>query len=101
METFTTTTSSRPAITGWLSIRSQSLVSPEFDVAAFLWNPLGTVPTPERTASRLRALESAGLDRYDLRSWAIVRSVLWDLPVKPGEEMTSRALAVVKQILDS
>lgn len=87
---------------GWVAVDPKPLVGDrEFDVAAFLWNPVGVAPTRERTTERLAAFAAGGLDPERLRGWAIVRGVLWDLPFKTAEElMTSRARAVLRHILE-
>jgi len=46
---------------------------PEFDVASFLWNPLGSTITRERTEQRLDAFAAAGLDQQRMRRWAVIR----------------------------
>lgn len=48
---------------------------PEFDVPPFLWNPIGTTPTVERTERRIAAFVAAGLDDARIRSWSIIRGV--------------------------
>jgi streptomycin 6-kinase len=73
---------------------------PEFDVPAFLWNPLGTDPTRERTERRIRAFADAGLDADRIRHWAIVRGICDGLPIRPGRsEADRRQLQVARQLL--
>jgi len=73
---------------------------PEFDIPAFLWNPLGTTPTRERTERRIRAFADAGLDGDRIRQWAIVRGICDGLPVRPGRSDTDRKqLIVARQLL--
>ncbi len=50
------------------------LGEPEFDVASFLWNPLGHRMTLERTERRLSAFADAGLDQGRMRAWTAVRA---------------------------
>jgi streptomycin 6-kinase len=74
---------------------------PEFDVAPFLWNPIGELPpTLERTQRRISAFAAAGLDAERIRQWAIVRGVCLGLPLSAGEtEDTSPQLRTVRQLL--
>ena len=74
---------------------------PEFDVAPFLWNPIGELPpTIERTRRRISAFAAAGLDPERIRKWAIVRGVCLGLPLSAGEtEETSPQLRTVRQLL--
>ena len=86
---------------GWLAVDPKPLVGErEFDVTAFLWNPLGQRPTLERTEARIAAFAAAGLDEARLRAWAIVRGTVWDLPFDPSDAASSRAFAVVRQLLE-
>lgn len=73
----------------------------EFDVAPFLWNPIGTrPPSRERTERRIAAFAAAGLDPERLRKWAIVRGVCLGLPLGAGKtEDTSPQLHTVRQLL--
>lgn len=71
--------------TGWAAIDPKpGLGEPEYDIAPFLWDPIGTDPTRERTAERLGAFSAAGLDRDRMRQWAIVRGTILGLPVRAG-----------------
>jgi streptomycin 6-kinase len=83
----------------WVVIDPKPLVGePEFDIPAFLVNPIASAVTPERTERRIRAFVDAGLDRERIRLWAIVRGVLDGLPTKPGEP-ESRRLRMVRELL--
>jgi streptomycin 6-kinase len=86
---------------GYVAIDPKPLVGePEFDVAPFLWNPSGELPTVERTECRITAFAAAGLDRKRIREWAIVRGVCLGLPLSAGEtEETSPQLRTVRQLL--
>lgn len=76
------------------------LGEPEFDIPAFLWNPLGTAPTRARTEHRIRAFADAGLDADVIRRWAIVRGICDGLPIRPGRNDTERPqLMVARQLL--
>lgn len=70
----------------WVVIDPKPFVGePEFDVPPFLANPMGATVTRERTERLIRAFADAGLDGDRIRSWSIVRGVLDELPVRPGE----------------
>lgn len=86
---------------GYVAIDPKPLVGePEFDVAPFLWNPHGELPTGERTERRIAAFAAAGLDRDRIRKWAIVRGACLGLPLSPGEtEDASPQLRTVRQLL--
>jgi streptomycin 6-kinase len=86
---------------GYVAIDPKPLVGePEFDVAPFLWNPSGELPSAERTERRIAAFAAAGLDPKRIREWAIVRGVCLGLPLSPGEtEETSPQLHTVRQLL--
>jgi streptomycin 6-kinase len=49
------------------------LGEPEFDVAPFLWNPMGSPLDREVAEGRLHAFAAAGLDQRRMRAWAVVR----------------------------
>jgi streptomycin 6-kinase len=85
----------------WVAIDPKPHVGePEFDVPAFLWNPLGARSTRERTERRIRAFADAGLDGDRIRQWAIVRGVCDGLPIKPGRTEADRPqLRVVRELL--
>lgn len=46
---------------------------PEYDVASFLWNPLGSTMRLDVTERRLAAFAAAGLDEERMRAWAVIR----------------------------
>ena len=50
------------------------LGEPEFDVAPFLWNPIGSELDLEVTRRRLAAFAGAGLDQRRMRAWAVIRA---------------------------
>jgi streptomycin 6-kinase len=82
----------------WVAIDPQPFIGePEFDVPSFLWNPLSSVPTPERTHARIRGFATAGLDPERIRQWTLVRGICSGLP--PEAEDDSRQLRVVRQLL--
>lgn len=85
----------------WLAIDPKPYVGePEYDVAPFLWNPIGTVVTRQRTDRRIAAFAGAGLDGDRIRKWAIVRGSYLGFPLSPGEtEETSPQLKVVRALL--
>ena len=71
----------------WVVIDPKPVIAePEFDVITLLWNPIGYVPTPERTEERIRLLASAGLDEQRIRDWAVVRGTYLGLPLGPDED---------------
>lgn len=87
---------------GWVAVDPKPLLGDrEFDVTAFLWNPVNATPTPERTERAIAACAAAGLDEERIRRWAIVRGTLWDLPLEPGREERSRPLSVVRHLIGS
>ena len=45
----------------------------EFDVAPFLWNPIGGLMSRKSAERRLELFEQAGLDQQKMRNWAVVR----------------------------
>jgi streptomycin 6-kinase len=49
------------------------LGEPEYDVAPFLWNPIGYRMRRDVTERRLAAFASAGLDEARMRAWAVIR----------------------------
>jgi streptomycin 6-kinase len=58
----------------YVAIDSKAMLGePEFDVPAFLWNPLGTEMTLPRTLKRLAAFAAAGLDAERIRAWTVIR----------------------------
>jgi streptomycin 6-kinase len=85
----------------WVTIDPKPIVGePEFDVPAFLWNPLGSLSTRARTERRIRAFADAGLDGDRIREWAIVRGVCDGLPIRPGKTEADRPqLRIVRELL--
>ncbi len=50
------------------------LADREYDVPAFLWNPMHNVmANRQRTEERISAFVAAGLDEYKIRAWTIIR----------------------------
>ncbi len=83
----------------WVAIDPKPHIGePEFDVPAFLANPIGAVLTRARTERRIRLFSDAGLDGDRIRRWAIVRGVLDGLPARPGEPESER-LRMVRVLL--
>jgi streptomycin 6-kinase len=58
----------------------------EFDVAPFLWNPLGSQMTQERTERRLALFAQAGLDQRRMRAWALIRGAYLTVGDWVGEQ---------------
>lgn len=70
---------------GWAAIDPQPAVGePEYDVATFLWNPIRTPPSEERTSRWLSAFAAAGLDLHRMREWAVVRGTILSFSSQPG-----------------
>jgi len=86
---------------GWAAIDPKPIVGePEFDVPAFLWNPLRTTSTRTRTERRIRAFEDAGLDGDRIRQWAIVRGICDGLPIGAGRTEADRPqLRVLRELV--
>jgi streptomycin 6-kinase len=63
----------------------------EFDVAPFLWNPVGRMMSRKTTERRLELFEQAGLDQRRMRWWAVIRGAY--LSVDPG------TAAILRRIL--
>jgi streptomycin 6-kinase len=83
---------------GWAAIDPKPAVGePEYDIATFLWNPIESDPTPDRTARRIAAFAAAGLNPGRMRQWAIVRGTILGLPVRVGQPRPQ--LTVVRQLL--
>jgi streptomycin 6-kinase len=59
------------------------LGDPEFDVPSFLWNPLGSAMTAERTERRIAAFAAAGLDEGRIRAWTVVRGAYLGMADEP------------------
>jgi streptomycin 6-kinase len=85
----------------WVAIDPKPMLADrEFDVPSFLWNPIRSTPTPERTERRIGAFVAAGLDAARIRAWTIVRGTYLGLPLDPGErEEDSPQLTVVRFLL--
>jgi|SRR5712691_1136331 len=50
------------------------LADREYDLPAFLWNPLGNgMEDREQTERRIAAFVSAGLDDFRIRAWTVIR----------------------------
>jgi streptomycin 6-kinase len=61
--------------TGYVAIDPKPMLGePEYDVASFLWNPLGYRMRRDVTDRRLAAFASAGLDDWRMRAWAVIRA---------------------------
>ena len=66
------------------------LGEPEFDVPAFLWNPIGYRMEREQTERRIGAFVDAGLDGERIRAWSIIRGAY--LGADPDEVTVLHAL---------
>jgi streptomycin 6-kinase len=82
----------------WVAIDPKAMLADrEFDVPSFLWNPIRSTPTHERTERRIAAFVAAGLDEARIRAWTIVRGTYLGLPLDPGErEEESAQLRIVR-----
>jgi streptomycin 6-kinase len=50
------------------------LADREYDVASFLWNPMGNhLEDREQTERRIKAFVALGLDEYRIRAWTVIR----------------------------
>ena len=50
------------------------LADREYDVATFLWNPMGNqLADPVQTERRIQSFVAAGLDEYRIRAWTVIR----------------------------
>lgn len=50
------------------------LADREYDVATFLWNPMGNqLEDPTQTETRIQSFVAAGLDEYRIRAWTVIR----------------------------
>jgi streptomycin 6-kinase len=59
------------------------LADREFDVATFLWNPMGNrMEESQQTDRRIHAFVAAGLDEFRIRAWAVIRGSY----LRPGPE---------------
>jgi streptomycin 6-kinase len=66
------------------------LGEPEFDVPAFLWNPMRYRMTPELSERRIAAFVGAGLDDGRIRAWSVIRGSY--LGAEPDEAEVLRSL---------
>jgi streptomycin 6-kinase len=83
----------------WVAIDAQPAVGePEYDAVTFLWNPVGTTPTKERTDRWMRAIGDAGLDVARAREWAIVRGAILSFSSEPGRRHETQ-LSVARSLL--
>jgi streptomycin 6-kinase len=67
---------------------------PEFDVPPFLWNPLSSTMTLERTERRLEAFAAVGLDQARMRAWAVIRGAYLTV----GDWVGQHAIEILQQI---
>jgi streptomycin 6-kinase len=52
------------------------LADREYDVAPFLWNPIGNfLDDVAQTDRRIQAFSAAGLDEFRIRAWTVIRGV--------------------------
>ena len=59
---------------GYVAIDPKPMLGePEYDVAPFLWNPLGQRMRRDITERRLAGFAAAGLDEWRMRAWAVIR----------------------------
>jgi streptomycin 6-kinase len=68
------------------------LGEPEFDVPSFLWNPLESTMTADRTERRIAAFVAAGLDEHRIRAWTVIRGAYLGMCDDPGQADVIRAL---------
>ena len=60
---------------GYVAIDPKPMLGePEYDVAPFLWNPIGYRMRRDVTERRLAAFASAGLDDRRMRAWSVIRA---------------------------
>jgi len=60
---------------GYVAIDPKPMLGePDYDVAPFLWNPIGYRMSRDVTERRLAAFASAGLDDRRIRAWAVIRA---------------------------
>lgn len=60
---------------GYVAIDPKPMLGePEYDVASFLWNPIGYRMRRDVTERRLTAFAAAGLDDWRMRAWAVIRA---------------------------
>ena len=78
---------------GHVAIDAKAMLGePEFDVPSFLWNPLGSTMTAERTERRIAAFAAAGLDEARIRAWTVIRGTYLGICDDPGDADVIRAL---------
>ena len=76
---------------GYLAIDPKPMLGePEYDVPAFLWNPMVYAMEPDVTERRLAAFAAAGLDQERMRAWAVIRGAC--LGADANESAVLRAL---------
>ena len=74
---------------GWAAIDPKPMLGePEYDVPAFLWNPLPCRLRVEHLEARLAAFTAAGLDEERIRKWTVIRGAY----LQPQEAAALRAL---------
>jgi streptomycin 6-kinase len=80
---------------GFVAIDAKAMLGePEFDVPSFLWNPLESVMTAERTERRIAAFAAGGLDAGRIRAWTVIRGAYLGMGDDPGQaEVIRRLLA--------
>ncbi len=69
------------------------LGEPEFDVPSFLWNPLDSAMTAERTERRIAAFAATGLDEARIRAWTLIRGAYLGIADDPQQADVLRHLA--------
>ena len=76
----------------YLAIDAKAMLGePEFDVASFLWNPLGSTMRLDVSERRLAAFAAEGLDQERMRAWAVIRGAY--LGSDENQERVLRSLA--------
>lgn len=69
------------------------LADREYDVPAFLWNPIGNrLEDAEQTKRRIDAFVAAGLDEFRIRAWTVIRGAY----LRPGPEFVAPLRALVR-----
>jgi streptomycin 6-kinase len=75
---------------GYLAIDPKPMLGePEYDVAPFLWNPIGYRMRRDVTERRLAAFAAAGLDEWRMRAWAVIRGAYLGADVDEVEVLRS------------
>jgi streptomycin 6-kinase len=78
---------------GYVAIDAKAMLGdPEFDVPSFLWNPLESVMTADRTERRIAAFAAAGLDEARIRAWTVIRGAYLGCGEDPDEARVIRGL---------